>query len=369
MFGIIVRHLLKRADIIVGGSREWDIQVHNRRFYWYVLSRGSVGLGDSYMYGWWTCARVDLFISKLIKSGLPDRIPRLDGWILNIYQWLVDRQSFERSKIVAKKHYDVSPEFYTMVLGDSRIYTCARFINGVETLEAAQNEKIDLLCRKADLMPGQLVLDIGCGWGATLAYAAENFGVSGVGLSISGPQVDAANAKYRDLPVEYRVQDYRDFFAEVDAIISVCMIEHVGERHLHEYFSMSRDALASPYGKFALQCIVARDRSSMTDPWLDKHIFPGGELITKENLENGIRGMFHILDEEHFPEDYVRTLCMWCDNLRANRAHIIARYDEVFFRMYEYYFLLCAGAFMSGKISVAQFVLSPTVPDCYEVVR
>ncbi len=354
----IIAYLFRRAGVVINGSHDRDPQIHDERFYRRVLFQGSVGLGESYVDGWWDCKRIDLCIDMLLRSGIADLVPRGDAWWLAIQNTITDRQNRSRSIRVAEKHYDTDPNFFVdYILGPTNSYTCARW-NGVRDLDAAQTQKMELLCRKAKLKPNQTVLDIGCGWGGFLAHASANYGTQGIGLSISKPQLDFARERYRNLPVEYRMQDYRDFDGTADAAVSICMVEHVGHTHLREYFDMVRNALPSR-GYFALQCIVARAASSVRDAWLDKHIFPGGDLLTIDSLKKATRGLFHILDTEEFGEDYVRTLRVWHANLVKHRDAIIKKYGLRHFRTYEYYFLMCAGAFLSDRITVMQIVLSP----------
>jgi cyclopropane-fatty-acyl-phospholipid synthase len=364
----IVSYLFRCAGVTVNGSDPSDPHVVDERFYRRVLLHGSVGLGDSYVEGWWECAQLDVFIEKLLKSGLTDLIPRFDTWALAIKNIFSDRQTRRRSKRVAKRHYDTDPRFFVdYILGPTTSYTCARW-KGARDLDEAQYQKMDLLCRKAKLRPNQTVLDIGCGWGGFLAHASTEYGTQGVGLSISGPQLEFARERYRNLPIEFRNQDYRDFRGSADAAVSICMIEHVGHSHLREYFNMVRNALPSR-GFFALQCIVSRTASSVRDAWIDKEIFPGGDLLTMESLKKATKGLFHILDTEEFGQDYVRTLREWHANLAKNRDAIVEKFGLSHYRKYEYYFLMCAGAFRSDRITVMQVVMSSEQQLDYVPVR
>lgn len=367
MFKALAMPLFRAAGIECNGPNPWDPQIHDDRFYRRVLLQGSLGLGDSYMEGWWSCADIGTFIERLLRSGLPDIMPRFDDLVLKLRSRFVDGQDRVRSRRVAEEHYNEDPAFFIDVLGRTNSYTCARW-QGVDDLDDAQDQKMDLLCRKAELKPGQTVLDIGCGWGGFLGHACSRYGVKGVGLSISGPQLEYARSKYHNLPIDFRLQDYRDFDGEADAAVSICMIEHVGPRHYREYFEKARTALRRG-GPFALQCIIARKDRSMNDPWVDKHIFPNGNLVTIDRLRESVKGLFHIVDEEYFGMDYARTLAAWYDNLVRHRATIVATYGIEHFRKYEYYFQAFIGGFRSGRITVGQFVLSPTPRPDYVPVR
>ena len=293
---------------------------------------------------------------------------RLDDIVLSIKNVLFNRHTKQRSLQVARQHYDESPEFYLGVLGPTNSYTCARW-DGVRTLDEAQVQKMDLLCRKAELKPGNHVLDIGCGYGGFLAHAATKYATSGTGLSISKGQLAYARQRYGNLPIDFREMDYRDFEGEADAAVSICMIEHVGPDNLSRYFEVVRNALPE-FGKFALQCILSHTKASMRDPWLDKHIFPGGVLLTYQGMRDAIVGKFHLIDQEFFGPATCRAGSSVRPTPSGRHKAILTAHGDAFFRKYEYYFLCCAGAFMSNRIDVGQFVFCPTdVRQGYTPVR
>lgn len=367
MFKMLILMVFKYAKIQVNGPNAWDPQITDDRFYREVALRGSLGLGDSYLKGWWTCRDMSGFIYRLLDSGITDKVPRFDSLYMRMKDLIVDGQNPENAKQVAHAHYDTDPAFFEGVLGPTNSYTCARWM-GVNNLEDAQIQKMDLLCRKAELSPGKKVLDIGCGWGGFLAHATSKYGVSGIGLSIAQHQIDFARERYNNSPIEFRLQDYRDFKGMVDSIVSICMIEHVGHKHYGEYFGMARRAIAET-GVFALQCIVSKNESSANDAWIDKHIFPNGELVTLSRLQKSVKGLFHIVDQELFGPDYVKTIRAWYENLLANSREIVQQYGIEHLRKYEYYFQSCMGAFLSGRITVGQFVLSPHPRPDYVPIR
>ncbi len=368
MFKHILTGLLKRAGIEANGTRVWDPQITDERFYRRVMLNGSVGLGDAYLDGWWTCEDIAGFILRVIKSGTHLRVPRLDQLCMNLRLRLGDPQDRRRSKRVAELHYDEDPFIFDVMLGPTTMYTCGRW-QGVDTLDAAQEQKMDLLCRKAELKPGMSVLDIGSGWGGFLAHAATRHGSRGIGLTISQTQLRYSQRRYGNLPVEYRLQDYRDFSGRVDAVVSICVIEHVGPRHYREYFQKALSSLNREDGIFAMQCIVASDESATKDAWTEKRLFANGVLPTLQRLREASRGLFHVLDEEFFREDYVRTFAAWHENLVRHKREIIEHYSERYYRKYEYYLALYVAGFSSGRISVAQFVLSPTQRPNYQPIR
>ncbi|HVY72833.1 MAG TPA: class I SAM-dependent methyltransferase [Candidatus Paceibacterota bacterium] len=371
MFKSILTALFRRADIIPDGGRPWDPQIYDDRFYRGVALRGAVGLGDAFIEGWWGCTDIEGFLLRIVQSRAYRHFPRFDRLWRKLRFGVLDVQTLERSKKVARVHYDESPEFYRMMLGPSFFYTCARF-DGVSTLEEAQRQKADLLCRKAELKPGWTVVDIGSGWGPFLGQASEKYHANGVGLTISPEQCAYANEHYGHVHsphVEFRLQDYRQYSGKADAVVSICMIEHVGPKHYREYFRKAAEWLKESSGIFALQCIVARDPGWAMNTWLEKHIFPNSQLPLVEQLEEAVDGLFYILDKEFFGADYVRTLAAWRQNLMDNRLEIMRKYGERFYRMFVYYLSTCMAGFMSGKVDVGQFVFSPNPRPNYERIR
>ncbi len=364
----ILSYLLRKAGLEPNGNSPWDPQIKDKRFYRAVLLGGSVGLGDAYINGWWECSDIAGFIQRIIKSGIHLRVPRVDVLLRKFRFGLFDVQDRNRSKRVAELHYDEDPRIFEMMLGKTNNYTCGRW-NGVSTLDAAQEQKMDLLCRKASLKPGKKVLDIGSGWGGFLGYAAEHYGAQGVGVTISKTQLEYAQKRYAHLPVEYKLQDYRDFHGKVDAVVSVCVIEHVGPNHYREYFQKAKESLKQEDGFFAMQCIIACDDRATMDPWTEKHIFPNGVLPTLDKLEKAAEGILHIVDQEFFREDYVKTFTAWRENLISHKDEIIKLYGVQYYRKYDYYLSLYIAGFSSGRITVGQFVLSPIPQPDYKPVR
>lgn len=356
---LVMQRLFGATGITINGSNPWDPQILDDRWYPRVLLHGSVGLGDSYMDGWWECADIAGLIERIVKSGIHLRIPRLDLLQRRLRFGMIDTQTRSRSRRVAEVHYDEDPRFFEMMLGRTNSYTCGRW-NGVTSLDQAQNQKMDLTCRKAGLEPGKTVLDIGSGWGGFLGYAAERYGAHGIGLTISRRQREYAAERYRSLPVEFRLQDYRDFNGLVDAVVSICVIEHVGPSHYCEYFQKACDSLERKDGLFVMQCILACDEHARLDPWTEKHIFPYGRLPTIYQIEEATQGIFYLLDQETFPNDYVKTFNGWRENLLRHRNEIVESYGLRYFRKYDFYLSLYIAGFGSGRISVSQFVFSPT---------
>jgi len=268
----------------------------------------------------------------------------------------MNRQNIQRSKTVGEVHYDLGNEFYSNMLDSRMTYTCGYWENA-SNLEEAQAAKLDLICRKLQLKPGMRVLDIGCGWGSFMSYAAEHYGVEAVGVSISKEQIAWAKERYKHLPLEFRFQDYRELDEEFDAIASVGMFEHVGRRNHREYMELAHRCL-KPGGLFLLHTIGKNQRNSYPDPWIDKYIFPNGDLPSIGQMGDAMDGLFVVEDLHNFGADYDKTLMAWHDNFMKAWPQFQDQLGERFYRMWRYYLLSCAGAFRARDIQLWQWVLS-----------
>lgn len=361
--------LLARADIAINGDRPWDLQIDDERTFKRVLAQGSLGLGEAYMDGWWDCRRLDDFIYRVVRSGL-DRQVRGDLRMLRQYlaARLLNLQSAARAFIVGEKHYDISFDVYSQMLDKRLNYSCAYWKNA-DTLDEAQEHKLDLICRKLSLKSGSRVLDIGCGWGSFAQYAAEKYGAEVVGITVSREQARVARERSQGLPVEFRLQDYREMNETFDHIVSVGMFEHVGYKNYAGYMDVARRCLREG-GLFLLHSIGSSRAAYRGESWMDKYIFPNGMLPSIQQLGKAMENRFVMEDWHNFGADYDCTLMAWHGNFIAKRDEFAERFGERFCRMWEYYLLSCAGAFRARKIQLWQLVLSPAgVAGGYQSVR
>jgi cyclopropane-fatty-acyl-phospholipid synthase len=357
-----VQDLLSLADIEIGGSRPWDLRVHDERFYRRVLAQGSLGLGESYMDGWWDCERLDEFFYRVLRADLEGEVK---GWRLVfdvVKATLLNLQKPSRAFHIGRRHYDIGNDLYRCMLDRNLIYSCA-YWKDASTLDAAQEAKLELVCRKLDLKPGMRILDIGCGWGGTARFAAERHNVEVVGITVSEEQVKYGKDLCRDLPVEIRLQDYRDLRGTFDRVLSIGMFEHVGYKNYVTYMRAVRGHL-SDEGLFLLQTI-GRNRSGTTiDRWVGRYIFPNSMLPSSKQICDAIEGLFVIEDWQSFVADYDRTLMSWFRNFHENWGSLEESYGERFYRMWKYYLLSCAGAFRARQNQLWQLVLSPRGVEC-----
>lgn len=363
-----VHGLLESAGVRVNGVRPFDIQVHDKRFYRRVLAQGSLGLGESWMDGWWTTGSLDGVLYRLLAARLDKQVPGIGAVFDALAARLLNLQSPTRAGAVAERHYDLGNDLYGAMLGRRLVYSCGYWRQATD-LDSAQEAKLDLCCRKLGLVRGMRLLDIGCGWGEMLKYAAQEYGVRGVGVTISREQAEYARDLCRGLDVEIRLCDYRELDLQVDRIVSIGMFEHVGVRNYDSFFEVSRRSLA-PDGLMLLHTIGAERSTHHTDPWIHRYIFPNSMLPSAVQIATAAEDRFVIEDWHNFGTDYDLTLQAWRDNVEASWPRLGERYDERFHRMWRFYLAASMALFRSRRAQLWQLVLSPHgVPGGYVAPR
>ncbi|MFT4249705.1 MAG: cyclopropane fatty acyl phospholipid synthase [Pseudomonas sp.] len=363
-----VEQLLAEADVAIGGARPQDILVHDPHFHARVLAHGSLGLGESYMDGDWDANQLDAFLFHVMRARLDERVHGLGEIRDALLARILNPQQGERSYEVGRRHYDLGNDLYQAMLGRRLVYSCGYWVRAT-TLDAAQEAKLELICHKLRLQPGQRVLDIGCGWGEALKFAAERYGVSGVGVTISREQAEYARELCRELPVEIRLQDYRALDERFDAIMSIGMFEHVGVKNYRAYFDVARRCLA-PDGLFVLHTIGSNLSRHRTDPWIARYIFPNSMLPSTRQIAQACEGRFVMEDWHNFGTDYDLTLQAWRRNVELAWDRLDARYDTRFRRMWRFYLAGSMATFRCRRAQLWQIVLSPRgVPGGYRAPR
>ncbi|KFZ30427.1 cyclopropane fatty acyl phospholipid synthase [Pseudidiomarina salinarum] len=353
---IFIQELLQEADIEINGHRPWDIQVHDDGFFNDVLARGNLALGEAYMAGEWDCEQLDEFFHRLLSARIGDKIKPSRLLWHHLKSRFLNLQNTRRAWKVGEHHYDIGNRLYQQMLDKRMVYTCG-YWNHAQNLDQAQRNKLELTCQKLQLQPGMKILDIGCGWGSFMKYAAENYGVECVGVTISKEQVRLGEELCKGLPVEFRLQDYRDLNEKFDAIVSLGMFEHVGQRNYKDYFKVVERCLRDD-GLFLLHTIGRNRDVRGTDPWISKYIFPNGELPCLAHIDDVSRDLVCAEDVHNFGADYDPTLMDWYRNFEANWPKLEGEYDMTFFRMWRYYLLSCAGAFRARDLQLWQWVFS-----------
>lgn len=279
--------------------------------------------------------------------------------------------SIDRDRKAVTYHYDVSNDFYRLFLDKRMVYSCAYFKNPDLSLEDAQTAKLEHICRKLRLKPGQRLLDVGCGWGGLVIYAAEHYGVDALGITLSQPQADLASQRIKEAGLGARcrveVRDYRELEAPApfDALVSVGMFEHVGAELLPVYFKKAY-SLLRPGGVFLNHGIARR----ITDPPADRnsfsnnYVFPDGELEPiSETLHAAEMEKFEVRDVESLREHYALTLRHWVSRLEARYEEALQAVDEVTYRVWRLYMAGSSHGFRTGRLNVYQSLLVRPAED------
>ncbi len=286
----IANELLSRAGININGTAPSDIRVKNPR------------------------------LDKQMPRHLKDTLRIAAARVLNL-------QSQKRAWIVGKEHYDLGNDLFSRMLDPYMQYSCA-YWKEAQTLEAAQQAKLRLICEKLQLQPGMRVLDIGCGWGGLAYFMAKNYGVSVTGVTISAEQQKMAQSRCEGLDVTILLKDYRDLKDQFDRVVSVGMFEHVGPKNYATYFEVV-DRNLKPEGLFLLHTIGAKISDNNVDPWIDKYIFPNGCLPSVRQIATASEPHFIMEDWHNFGTDYDTTLMAWHERFLAAWPEIADNYSEL----------------------------------------
>lgn len=353
----LIMNMAAQAGVVINGGKPWDIQVHNEGFYSRVLRQPYLGLGESYTDGWWDCSNLDQFFFKVLRAGSEKEFKnwRLAAHYLKAV--IFNYQKKSKAVEVAQKHYDIGNQLYELMLGKSMAYTCA-YWKDAKNLDEAQEAKFDLVCKKIGLKPGMKVLDLGCGFGGFMKFAAEKYKISGVAVNISEEQIRFAKQWCQGLPIEFQLDDYREAIkAKFDRVVSIGLTEHVGYKNYKTLFQVANDRLDDG-GLFLLHTIGGNKSVTIAEPWIEKYIFPNGMLPSVKQLAGSMEDLFVLEDLHNFGADYDKTLMAWYHNFLASWPIIKKDYDDRFYRMWCYYLLSCAGAFRARNIQLWQLVLS-----------
>ena len=362
----LVRELFALAGVRVGGPGPGDVQVHDRRFYGRLVSDASVGLGESYMDGWWDSDALDVLVEKILRAGLQDRVKgNLRLRALAAKAIVLNLQSRSRASRSVAAHYDIGNDLYTRMLDPRMVYSCG-YWRDASTLAEAQEAKLDLVCRKLGLEPGMRVLDIGCGWGGFAAYAAERYGCSVVGLTLSKDQFVLGREMWGHLDVDLRLLDYRDVTGTFDRVTSIGMLEHVGPKNLRIAMEVVNRSLVED-GIALIHTISGRLSRRHGTPFVERYIFPNAVSPSLAQLGAATEGLLVLEDLQNIGPDYEPTLLAWWENFDRAYPELRHRYDERFYRMWRFYLLAAAGAARARDAQVFQLALTKfgrRQPDC-----
>ncbi|MCA9654993.1 MAG: cyclopropane fatty acyl phospholipid synthase [Myxococcales bacterium] len=357
----VVRELFEYAGIDIGGGSRGHMIVHDERFYERFLRDKSIGLGESFMDGWWTTDALDVLIEKILRADLKSKVT--GSWklkLLTAEAMLFNRQDVDRAQRSIQAHYDIGNDLYERMLDPRMVYTCA-YWTGATTLEEAQDAKLDLVCRKVGLEPGMKVLDLGCGWGGFALYAAEKYGCTVEGLTISRAQAELgqARAKASGLPVTIRLADYREAKGKYDRVVSIGMMEHVGPKNYRTVMQLIHDCMKDD--SVALVHTITNNRSvAHGTPFVEKYIFPNAVAPSPAQLCKAMEGLMVLEDLHNIGPHYDPTLMAWWERFDAAYPELQHKYDRRFYRMWQFYLLGAAGASRSRDGQLLQLVMTKT---------
>ena len=353
----VVRELLTFAGITINGAQPYDIEVHNNAFYKRVLKDETLGLGESYMDGWWDCEALDQLLDKILRAKLNEIVKgslKLQ-WLL-LRSKLFNLQNLSRASQVVQQHYDIGNDLFAAMLDKRLNYSCA-YWKKARNLDEAQEHKLELICRKIGLKEGMTILDLGCGWGSFAKYAAEKYNAHVTGLNISKKQIEYGRESCKGLSVEFKALDYRKATGKYDRVLSIGFMEHVGHKNYRTYMEVVNRTLKDD--GIAISHTIGKNISDTTfNAWSNKYIFPNGKVPSIAQLARAMERLFVIEDWHVFGLDYDLTLMAWHKNFEKAWPQLKDNYGERFYRMWRYYLLSSAGGFRARENQLWQVVMS-----------
>ncbi|MBU2510745.1 cyclopropane fatty acyl phospholipid synthase [bacterium] len=349
--------ILGKAGISVGGKNSWDLKIKNEKFYERILMEGSLGAGESYMDGWWDSDKLDQFFERIFRYGI-EKYARENWRIIwhHVKSRLFNMQSRSRVYKVGEEHYDVGNDLYKAMLDRRMLYTCGYWKNA-KTLDEAQEAKLELVCQKIGLEPGMTVLEFGCGFASFAKYAAEKYGAKVTGLTVSKEQVKLGQELCKGLPVDIRLEDYRNIKGKFDRVISIGVLEHVGYKNYHTYMKQV-DRTLKDDGIAFIHTIGGNQSKTATNAWSDKYIFPNGMIPSIAQIGKAMEGLFIMEDWHNFGEDYDKTLMAWYENFEKAWPRLKKNYSNRFYRMWRFYLLSSAAGFRCRDLQLWQIVMT-----------
>jgi cyclopropane-fatty-acyl-phospholipid synthase len=359
--------------LVYGNQPEVILRFKSKESAKQLLCNGFLGFGEAYMAG---DLEVEGNLEELLRLGF---YIEFDEKSLSFWQKmsflchrLSTRNTMGRVGKNISYHYDLGDTFYSLFLDKSMTYSCGYFINETASLEQAQQNKYEHICRKLALQPGEKLVDIGCGWGGMLIYAAQNYGIKGLGNTLSHNQCECARRKIEELGLQNQIQvvlaDYRQISGTFDKFVSIGMFEHVGKAFIPVYMRTLSKLLKE--GGLGLLHTIGKDAESRSDAWILKYIFPGGYIpnLTEIVREMGLAGL-SILDVENLRFHYALTLDRWAHNYEENLERVKQMFDEPFVRMWRLYLQACSAGFKYGSSRLYQILFSNGLTNCLPLTR
>ena len=338
-----------------------------------LFAQGSMGFAEQYAAG---NIDVEGDFAKLIRVGMDPRVQdmklSLGTKAAVLLRHLTSLNTVKRSPGNIAHHYDLGNDFYKQYLDESMTYSCAYFRSDEDSLELAQQQKYEHICRKLNLKEGETLVDIGCGWGGMLLYAARHYGTKGLGCTLSPHQFEYAKAKVVEEGLEKNItillEDYRNIQGQFDKFVSIGMFEHVGKGYIPTFMEKAKTLLKP--GGIGLLHTIGKERDTPEDPWTMKYIFPGGYLPTLGHVIRtmGERGMVPV-DIENLRLHYSATLDEWGQRFEKNADKIRRMFDETLVRTWRMFLYGSSAAFRWGDIRLYQILFTNGINNALPMTR
>lgn len=352
----------------VGSDLPLRLNIHNPNTYDRILAFGTLGFCEAYMEGWWDeennnlVELIGLFHRSNVYAKARDNVT-----VALVLKVITQRLQtlpilIQNSRKNVQHHYDLGNDFYQHFLDPTMTYSCGYCLREADSLEQMQLQKYELICKKLALQPGESLIDIGCGWGGMLIYAAERYGISGTGITLSVEQAKLARERIEQKRLGDRIKiviaDYREVTGQFDKFVSIGMFEHVGKGNFATFMQKASELL-TPNGVGLLHTIVTQN-NERNGAWVDKYIFPGGYAPQLHELTQELwAAKLSVAHCENLKPHYAETMTRWADNFMSNRTEIASlnqSYDERFLRMWYLYLQSFEASFRYGGLHVYQLL-------------
>jgi cyclopropane-fatty-acyl-phospholipid synthase len=336
-----------------------------------MMRSPTLGIGESYAEG---LLEVDGPLTDVVRIAI-ENPSRLKPLARAMARPRLHHNTRTHQKSYIAHHYDLGNDFYKLWLDKQMLYTCAYYRSPKDSLEKAQEQKIDYILKKLRIEKGQSIADLGCGWGTLLITAAKKYGATGIGVTLSEEQVKYANEAAKkagvDKLVKFELLNYQALPEQgkvYDRVVSVGMMEHVGQHNHHSYFE-AVDALLKP-GGVSVAHFISQQTELPVDPWIDKYIFPGGYLPTPREITALLpRYNFRLTDYENLRQHYALTLHEWRKRFNDHQDWVEKKFDKKFYRMWDFWLACSEGSFQYGSIDLSHFVFTKGVNNDLPLTR
>jgi len=358
LFKTLAEPLLASLDVRTTGERSFDLLVHDPRFYRRALLEGSLGVGESYVDGWWDCRDLEELVFRLVAHGAAEKarrfVPR--GAAMNALARVMNLQPRALRERISQ-HYNTDNQLFSDFLGKYKIYSCAYFRDREDDLDAGQMNKLNVICDRLDLRAQDRVLDVGGGWGEVARHMATTRGCHVTSVNISDEQIRYARGLCAGLPVDIVRSDYRDIAGSYDKVAIIAMLSHVGVKNHRAFFEKIHSLLA-PGGAVVIDTVGANVSLAHGNPWIDRYIFPGAVFPSLNQISRATEGLFVVEEVQNHGPSYVKTLRAWNANLQRHWPELSRRHGERTRRTFEFFFQCVAGYFRARDFQNYCVVLS-----------